>query len=41
MGRDSARTHVHIGQERKEWVREHNINLSSLVRDAIDERRGD
>lgn len=39
MGNGDGRTHVRIGEERKEWVNENHINLSSLVREAIDERR--
>lgn len=35
----SDRVHLNIGEERKEWARENHINLSSLVREAIDERR--
>jgi len=38
MGRD-GRKHIYIGQEREEWVEESHINLSSLVREAIDEHR--
>jgi hypothetical protein len=36
---DKVRTHVSIEPEQKEWVDDQNINLSSLLRDAIDERR--
>lgn len=35
----SDRVHLNIGEERKEWARENHINLSSLVREAIDEKR--
>jgi len=38
MGRD-GRKHVYIGGEREEWVEENHINLSSLVKEAIDEKR--
>jgi len=41
MGRKLVRTHVSICEEHREWADENNINLSSLVRDAIDERMGE
>lgn len=34
-----VRTHVAIEPEQKEWVDDNHINLSSLLREAIDERR--
>lgn len=38
MGQD-GRTHVYLGAERKEWAEENHINLSSFVREKIDEER--
>jgi hypothetical protein len=35
----SDRVHLNIGEERKKWARENHINLSSFVRDKIDEER--
>lgn len=35
----SDRVHLNIGEERKEWAEDNHINLSSFVREAIDERR--
>lgn len=32
-------THITITEEQKQWVDENHINLSSLVREAIDENR--
>lgn len=36
---DKVRTHVSIEPEQKEWVEENHVNLSSLLREAIDDRR--
>jgi len=33
------RTHVSITEEQKEWAEENHVNLSSLLREAIEERR--
>lgn len=37
MGQERGRTHIYLGPERKEWVEDNHINLSSLVREKIDE----
>jgi len=36
-----VRRHISIEEEQDEWVEEMDINLSSLVRSAIDRRRED
>lgn len=36
-----VRTHVTIEEEQKEWAGENHINLSSLLREAIREHRGE
>ncbi len=33
------RTHVSIERDQKQWLEDNHINLSALVRDAIDQRR--
>lgn len=35
-----VRKHVCIEPEQDEWADDNHINLSSLLREAIDERRG-
>lgn len=33
----AVRTHVNIREDQKEWVEDNHINLSSLVREKLDE----
>ena len=37
--RDLTKINVSIYEDQKQWARDQNINLSSLFRDAIDERK--
>jgi len=36
---EKVRTHVSIERDQKQWLEDNHINLSALVRDAIDQRR--
>jgi post-segregation antitoxin (ccd killing protein) len=36
---DKVRTHVSIESEQKQWAEDNHVNLSSLLREAIEQRR--
>lgn len=36
-----VRTHVNIREDQKQWAEDNHINLSSLVREKIDEEMDD
>ena len=38
---EKVRTHVSIEREQKEWAEDNHINLSSLLREAIENQRSE